>query len=150
MKLTQKETDLMKDLKKQEQLCIDKYTNSAEAASDEQLKKLFKKIASVEQKHLKTLEQIEKGTCPKLAGSKAQQPTFNATYSSKQSEKKQGDCFLCNDLLTMEKHASHLYDTCVFEFVSDPVRNVLNLIQKQEQEHGKMIYDYMKANSMAA
>ena len=150
MKLSQKESDLMKDLKKQEQLCIDKYTKSAESASDAQLKKLFKKIASTEQKHLKTLEQIEKGTCPKLAGSKAQMPEFKAAYTAKQNADKENDCYLCNDLLTMEKHASHLYDTCVFEFVSDPVRSVLNLIQKQEQEHGKMIYDYMKANSMAA
>ena len=28
------------------------------------------------------------------------------------------------------------------------VRNILNHIQKEEQNHGKMIYDYMKANNM--
>lgn len=150
MKLSQKESELMKDMKKQEQLCIDKYTKYAEQANDKQLKKLFKKIASVEQKHLKTLEQIEKGTCPKLSGTKSPQPTFEATYSQKQSEEKQNDCYLCDDLLSTEKHVSSIYDTSVFEFTNADVRNVINLIQKQEQEHGKMLYDYMKANYMAA
>ncbi|MDE7300442.1 MAG: spore coat protein, partial [Lachnospiraceae bacterium] len=43
---------------------------------------------------------------------------------------------------------SHLYDTCIFEFKDEGARNVLNHIQKEEQEHGKMIYDYMSTNSM--
>ena len=34
MQLTQKESSLIKDLKGQEQLCIDKYTKHAECASD--------------------------------------------------------------------------------------------------------------------
>ena len=65
-----------------------------------------------------------------------------------QTPQKQNDCYLCTDLLATEKHASHLYDTCVFEFADGQVRSVLNQIQKQEQEHGKAIYDYMKTNSM--
>ena len=48
----------------------------------------------------------------------------------------------------MEKHASHLYDTCVFEFAQQPLRDVLNHIQTEEQGHGKAIYDYMSTNSM--
>ena len=32
--------------------------------------------------------------------------------------------------------------------VDENARNYLNSIQKQEQNHGKMIYDYMSANSM--
>ena len=62
-------------------------------------------------------------------------------------EKKQ-DCYLCTDLLTTEKHASGLYDTCVFEFGQTELRKALNHIQTEEQEHGDMIYKYMKANSM--
>ena len=48
----------------------------------------------------------------------------------------------------MEKHASHLYDTCVFEFTQESLRKVLNTIQSEEQGHGKAIYDYMSANAM--
>ena len=38
MQLTQKETDLLKDLKGQEKLCIEKYTKAADSAIDPQLK----------------------------------------------------------------------------------------------------------------
>ena len=54
----------------------------------------------------------------------------------------------CSDLLTTEKHASNLYNTCVFEFGQTELRQVLNHIQTEEQEHGDMIYKYMKVNNM--
>ena len=55
MQWTQKETDLLKDLKGQEQLCVDKYTRHAEAAADPQLKNLFSQLAQNEQQHLQTI-----------------------------------------------------------------------------------------------
>ena len=51
-------------------------------------------------------------------------------------------------MLTGEKGVSALYNTCIFEFVDEGARTYLNSIQKQEQNHGKMIYDYMSANGM--
>jgi rubrerythrin len=59
---------------------------------------------------------------------------------------KQMDAYLCQDALDTEKHVSALYDTCIFEFKGEDARSMLNQIQKQEQEHGKRIYDYMAAN----
>ena len=50
--------------------------------------------------------------------------------------------------LAGEKHVSGLYDTSVFEFRDGQARNVLNHIQKEEQEHGKQLYDYMTVNGM--
>ena len=35
-----------------------------------------------------------------------------------------------------------------FEFTENNIRDVLNHIQKEEQEHGKAIYDYMAQNGM--
>ena len=61
MVLTQKETTLIKDLKGQEQLCIDKYEKHAACAHDPQLKQLFTTIAGVERGHLNTLNQIANG-----------------------------------------------------------------------------------------
>ena len=52
------------------------------------------------------------------------------------------------DLLADEKHVSSLYNTSVFEFNDNSLRDTLNHIQKEEQQHGKMIYDYMSANYM--
>ena len=147
MTLTQKETSLLKDLKDQEQLCIDKYTKHAGCAKDPQLKNLFSNLASMEQKHLTGLQTLETGTVPQVEASNASMPTFTQFYTPETPDK-QNDCYLCTDLLTGEKGVSHLYDTCIFEFKDENARNYLNSIQKQEQSHGKMIYDYMSANGM--
>lgn len=147
LQLTQKETELLKDMKDQEQLCADKYTRHAECAKDAQLKNLFSQMAATENEHLNTLNQICSGTVPSPAGGSKTMPTFTAAYTGETPDK-QNDKYLCSDALAIEKHASHLYDTCIFEFADDNVRNVLNHIQKEEQEHGKMLYDYMKVNGM--
>ncbi len=147
MQLTTKETELLKDLSTSEKLCTDKYTKHAAAAKDPQLRDLFSRIASEEQHHLDMINDIKAGNVPTISSGSKSQPTFSQTYTG-ETENKTNDCYLCNDLLTMEKHASHLYDTCVFEFAQQPLRDVLNHIQTEEQGHGKAIYDYMSTNSM--
>lgn len=150
MQLTQKETSLLKDLKSQEKLCVEKYTKHSADAVDPQLKNLFTGIASIEQGHLDTIMKIEAGEEPQSSSSTSNvQQNFTQFHSSDTAEK-QKDSFLCSDVLATEKHASHLYDTCIFEFTSENLRTVLNKIQKEEQNHGKMIYDYMSANNMYA
>lgn len=152
MQLTQKEKDLIKDMKNTEQLCIDKYTKSASQANDAQLRDLFNQIADVERGHLNTLNQIENGQCPPPpasgGSSSSQQNVFTQTYGAAETDEKKNDAYLASDLLATEKHASHLYDTCVFEFKDDNVRQQINHIQKEEQQHGKQLYDYMQKNSM--
>ncbi|MBQ7726747.1 MAG: spore coat protein, partial [Clostridia bacterium] len=137
----------------QEELCIQKYTDHAASASDGQLKNLFDQLAGIERNHLNTINQIESGSVPDMSGSQSggqntPSGNFTATYSAQETDAKKRDCFLCSDLLASEKHASHLYDTCIFEFQDEQVRNALNHIQKEEQNHGKMIYDYMSVNHM--
>jgi hypothetical protein len=68
LQLTQKETDLLKDMKDQERLCADKYTRHAQCACDPQLKNLFSQIATVENEHWNTLDQICRGTVPVPSG----------------------------------------------------------------------------------
>ena len=149
MVLTQKELTLIKDLKGQEQLCIDKYRKHAECAHDPQLKQLFNQIAGVEQEHLNTLTQMESGSNPPAGSGKSSTiPTFAAYHTQAETPEKKQDCYLCTDLLTTEKHASGLYNTCVFEFGQTDLRKVLNHIQTEEQGHGEMIYKYMQANGM--
>ena len=48
MNLTTKEAELLKDLKSQEQLCIDQYTKFANEAKNSQLSCLFNSIADTE------------------------------------------------------------------------------------------------------
>ncbi len=151
MQLTQKEVELLKDLSSQEKLCVDKYTRHSECAKDAQLKNLFSEIAKMESTHLTMITDMQNGNVPQQNGGGGQyNPTFKATYTTEETADKQNDCYLCTDLLTAEKHASHLYDTCVFEFGDENARTCLNSIQSQEQNHGKLIYDYMKTNGMQA
>ena len=150
MQLTQKETDLLKDLKGQEKLCVEKYTKYASVALDPQLKELFTSIANVEQQHLNTISQIESGNMPNANSGASQgvNGNFSSNYGMGDTPDKQADCYLCSDLLADEKHVSSLYNTCIFEFKAPQLRDTLNHIQKEEQQHGKLIYDYMSANNM--
>lgn len=149
MQLSQKEASLLKDMKDQEKLCIEKYSKHAACACDGQLKTLFTQLAAAEKQHLGYLDKIGEGTVPQVATGSAILPSsFSPCYGAAETPQKQSDCFLCSDLLAGEKHVSSLYDTCIFEFRDEGVRNALNTIQKQEQNHGKTIYDYMSVNGM--
>lgn len=161
MTLTQKETMLLEDLKSQEKLCVEKYTQYSSDACDGQLKNLLSQIGQVEQGHLKTIEQIMSGTVPTMGGQSGgsgqqqqqQQQQSGSAQSASSSYSndpagKQRDQYLCSDILSTEKHISSVYDTCIFEFKDEQIRNALNHIQKEEQQHGKQIYDFMSANGM--
>lgn len=153
MQLTQKETLLLKDMQSAEKLCIEKYNKHASCAVDPQLKTLFSEIEQVEKEHLNTLNQNESGTVPNMqaggsSSSSQSQTSFTATYGTGENPDKLNDSYLCTDILSAEKHTSALYNTCIFEFTDANVRNTLNHIQKEEQEYGKRIYDYMAANGM--
>ena len=148
MQLTEKESTLLKELKEQEQLCVEKYARHAACANDAQLKGLFQNLSQAEQKHFDTLVQVENGTVAAAGAAASQTPTFSETYSIAETPEKKADCYLCADLLTAEKHASHLYDTCIFEFKDQNLRQALNHIQTEEQGHGEAIYNYMAANHM--
>lgn len=147
--LTQKEISLLKDLKDQEKLCEQKYQKSADAARDPQLKQLFTDLAAVEHHHYDMLVQIDGGQVPTNTRAPAVNGMpFQQTYGIGSEPTKDGDAYLCRDLLTAEKHASSLYNTCVFEFGQSELRQVLGGIQTDEQKHGEQIYKYMKANNM--
>ena len=150
MQLTQKETELIKDLKDQEQLCIDKYNKHSFSAIDPQLKALFSGIAGTEQKHLDTITQILGGAevsmpnaAPSAVNAKLQCQMSNCT-----EQEKQQDAYLCKDALSMEKHVSSVYNTGVFEFTSPTLRDTLAHIQKEEQNHGEQLYNYLSCNNM--
>ena len=149
MVLTQKETELLKDLKSQEQLCIEKYTKYQSDACDPALKNLFGSILSAEQTHLQTINDIlagksvSTGSTPSCAA-QASSPA----PSSCNAESKKADGYLCRDALAMEKHVSSVYDTSVFEFSSPALRDALSHIQKEEQNHGQQLYAYLATNGM--
>ncbi len=149
MTFSQKETTLLEDLKSHEELCVDKYAKYSAEACDPQLKDLFTQLGQKEQQHLDTINQIMSGNVPQMGGGNQQESQQKPTYQYQgNSADKPKDKYLCSDVLSTEKHVSSVYDTCIFEFKDTNVRNVLNHIQKEEQEHGEKIYDYMSQNGM--
>lgn len=150
MKLTEKETMLLKDLKNSEEICIEKYGTYAERAEDPELKQLFESIRKTELSHLQTIESLMQGTVPMMGGGQQQQQNGSACRGECGHKMSQNDEFLVRDALDTEKHISSVYDTCIFEFSDAGARDALNHIQKEEQEHGKQLYDYMSAHGMCA
>ena len=150
MTLTQKENSLLQDLKAQEQLCIEKYNKSAGLAHDPELKNLFTTLAANEQKHLDTVNQILGGTEVKMPDQSpsAVQAKLQCKMSCCNEAEKKNDAYLCKDALSMEKHVSGVYNMGVFEFSSPVLRDTLAHIQKEEQNHGEQLYNYLSCNNM--
>jgi len=147
LSFTQKERDLLQDQKKNEEICIKKYNEYASRAEDPQLKQLFKTNAQNEQQHLNTINQIVSGQVPNMNQGQQQQGQ-QGTQGQSQMRTGSGsknDADLCNDILMTEKYVSGAYDTAIFEFRDPNVRQTLNHIQKEEQQHGESVYKYMES-----
>ncbi len=149
----QKEMDFIKELKGAEQICVAKYQKYAQDAIAPELKNLFTNLSQQEQHHLQTLTQMEQGIIPAVkqqnqAGdNQASKAQKSSTYASN-PQAFSNDSYLLSDALSTEKHVSANYDIGIFEFKNNQARDLLNGIQKQEQVHGKTIYDYMAVNGM--
>ena len=153
MKLTQKETMLLQDLKTSEEICIEKYDQYARKADDQALADLFLTIKAKEEEHLSTINSLLSGTVPMTGGGQQNGQNSQSQPGDGQATKKshsKTDEYLLKDALDTEKHVSGVYDTCIFEFTDAGARSALNHIQKEEQEHGQMLYDYMACHGMSA
>ena len=155
MTLTQKERSFLKDLQNEEKICTEKYHKAAEAACDTKLKQIFSKIEKAEQNHYDTVTQMLGGTLPPQqspAQSKAKVPAQKQQEQELKSKvsraDKKSDAYLLADLLATEKYVSAVYNTAVFEFGDAKARQALAEIQRQEQQHGKELSDYMTANNI--
>ncbi|MDD4752847.1 MAG: spore coat protein, partial [Desulfitobacteriaceae bacterium] len=136
---------------------------------DPQLKQLFSNLAQKEQEHLSSVNQLLSGQIPNVQqgqqqGQPQNQQQQQQQYKQQQQKQQQGqqmiqnqmqgamanesDAALCNDMLATEKYVSSAYDTAIFENTNANVRQVLNHIQKEEQEHGEQIFNYMQQNGM--
>ena len=154
VQLTQKEKSLLEDQKTHEEICVQKYNSYANQASDPQLKDLFNSYAQQEQQHLDTVNQMLQGEVPDMNQQQGgqqggqQQPGQQQFQPAMDQSGKDQDAVLCNDMLMTEKYVSSTYDTAVFEFQDTNMRKALNHIQKEEQQHGEGIFNYMKSNGM--
>lgn len=156
--LSTKERFLLEDQKTHEQVCIQKYSNYANLASDPQLKNIFNSNGKIEQEHLNTINQLLSGQVPAMnnqqsGGNTILQQQTPQSFSNMQPQNssnnlQSSDKDLCTDMLMTEKYVSGAYNTAIFEFKDPQIRNVLNHIQKEEQQHGEAIYKYMESKGM--
>lgn len=154
--LSQKERMLLEDEKTQEEICMKKYKSYAKQASDPGLSKLFNKLAGEEQKHYDTINQLLNGQTPNLSQQgKGQQEKIQQMQQESQIIKQQSnnmpnneDKQLVNDLLSTEKYVASTYSTAVFESPNPVVRQALQHIQEDEQDHGWQLFEYMQNNGM--
>lgn len=116
--LTAKERTLLEDQRSHEEICVQKYSNYAQQASDRQLKALFQNHAQIEQEHLNTINQLLSGQVPQLnqqgGGGGSQQQLQGQQQQGQQMSSillQQGsaagfqasDQALCTDMLMTEK-----------------------------------------------
>ena len=163
--LSQKERLYLEDLKNHEELCIQKYNKYANEAECSNLKQIFQTIASKEQQHYNTVNQLLSGQVPSMgqgqggqgqsqqqgqqtSGMQGGQQGVSGMQAQGGTSYNQNDYTIVTDMLSTEKYISGTYDTAIFEFQDANVRQVLNHIQKEEQEHGEQLFNYMKSNGM--
>lgn len=153
VQLSQKEIMLLQDQKKHEEICIEKYNNYASQAQDTNLQQLFKTYAQQENQHKNTIIQILNGQVPQMSQQQNQQqqavvqPGGQVNMQGTMANEK--DAALCKDMLMTEKFVSSSYDNAIFQFNDSKVRQALNHIQKEEQQHGEGITKYMEQNNMS-
>jgi rubrerythrin len=150
MTLTQKENSLLKDMKGQEELCIEKYRKYSSDANDPALKQLFSSLMNVETGHLTTINRMLAGEEVSMGSESPTVTESDITFtpSTQPEDKKTQDGYLAKDALSMEKHVSGVYNTAVFEFSSPTLRDTLAHIQKEEQNHGERLYKYLSTNNL--
>ena len=157
--LSTKERMLLEDEKSHEQLCVDKYNEYSNKAYCPELKNLFSQLAQKEQQHLDTINQLLNGIVPNMnqqqnSQQENQQDSSNQQFINQSNINlgintyNEHDKMLCNDSLSTEKFVSSTYNTAIFEFKDKNIRQILNHIQKEEQEHGEKIYNYMASHGM--
>ncbi len=159
MQLTQKETAYLKDAASQEQLCVNLYQRYSQQASDPQLAQLLQGIAQQEQQHLQSIKQLQQGQIPNTSqsqgggqqysgqqqsGGMTGQSATNGQQMGGQTTGQSADRQACEELLSMEKAVSDLYDHAVFEFTNHQARAVLDHIQAEEHHHGFQLFQYMQ------
>jgi len=145
---------LLQDQQKHEQLCVQKYQNYAQQAQDPQLIQLFNSLAQHEQQHLNSVNQLLSGQIPNLQQgqqnqNQGQSQSTQATFQNNAlGTASQNDIDLCSDMLITEKYISGAYDSTIFECTNAGARQVLNHIQKEEQQHGEALFNYLHSQGM--
>lgn len=149
--LSDKEIFFLTRQKDHESLCIKKYTKYINEATDVELENLFSYILEHEKDHLNTVNKILNGNTPDLneaaknSPKKSSPPEISNTPLQNPSD---GELVL--DALSTERYVSSTYNEAIFEFTDPLIRQDLNHIEKEEQEHGEHLLHYLNAKGYSS
>ena len=154
IQLSQKERKVLQDQKKHEEVCIRKYDHFAQKASDPQLRNMFAHFADQERQHYNSLDQLLQGRQPTPSGGgRNRQQTNPPAYSPSHNRDELGqqhceDAIMCRDAMMMEQFISDSYNQGLFQSMNPVVRQTLQHIQDEEQQHGEGILNYLQEQGM--
>ncbi|MFO8061130.1 MAG: ferritin-like domain-containing protein [Bacillota bacterium] len=150
IQITQQERKLLQDHTRHEEVCINKYEQYAQQASDPQLRNMFSQFASQERQHRDSLDKLLQGQQPGTGGSVRQGQTSVRRHKRTETAgaDPEGDALMCRDAMMMEKFISDSYDTGIFSSANPVVRQTLQHIQDEEQQHGEGLLNYLQEHGM--
>ncbi|MGE5654155.1 MAG: spore coat protein [Bacillota bacterium] len=88
------------------------------------------------------LSQIQSSVSQQSSNQQMQAGTASQTQFTGQGQL--SDQQICNDIITTEKAVNDFYGHCITETSNQQLRQVLNHIQKEEQDHAFAVYKYME------
>ena len=171
IQLSQSERKLLQDHMKHEEVCIEKYQQYAQQSSDPELRSMFSQFASQERQHYDSLNSLLQGRQPSAQSGHShsghssqaqssypfqqdqQQQSHSTNWASfNQGSGHQGqgqsDALMCRDAMMTEKFISDSYDNGIFGSSHPVVRQTLQHIQDEEQQHGEGLMNYLQKHGL--
>ncbi|MDW7675171.1 MAG: spore coat protein [Bacillota bacterium] len=136
--LTQKEQRFLQEALKHEEVCIAKYGQYANQVKDPKIKQMFQQLQQKEQQHYQTISG--------LLGQNAANQQMQA--GGQQMNQNQGggqisEQDILQDMLMTEKYVSDSYNMTVLDSLNQQMRQQMQHIQNEEQQHANQIVDAM-------
>ncbi len=154
IQLSQQERKVLEDHKKHEEVCIRKYEQYSQQAGDPQLRSMFSQFAEQERQHHDSLDQLLQGRQPTVGGQSGAQhqsrPQAGPAAQNRHDGRQQrdADALMCRDAMMMETFISDSYDGGIFSTTNPVVRQTLQHIQREEQQHGEGLLNYLQDHGL--
>lgn len=135
----------LRSLMKTMDVHIQRYRFCEKNTPDFRLKALLAMLLKQDEEHYRTLIQLEQGIIP-IVGRDDRESRLKVPDGKGRGNRI--DARYCREMYEGEKFLSSEIDQTIFKVRDSSVRNVLNYIQKQQQEHGRLLGQYMDEELM--
>ncbi|MBS4024336.1 MAG: spore coat protein [Clostridia bacterium] len=144
--LIQKERQFLQEALKHEEVCVAKYGQYANQLQDPQLKQMFQQLQQKEQQHYQTISNLL-GQAGGGGAAKMQQYQVGGGQQQFSGQQHGGGQIteeeILQDMLMTEKYVADSYNMTVLDSLNNQVRQQIQHIQNEEQQHANQIVDAM-------